>query len=130
MGSSTPSNPSPIITVIVQRAESDCGVAALAMILGKTYEEVLVACGHDHPRVLTKGLWATGMSRVAASLGVTLTRKRTFDVETAFGLLCLSDHVVVLKNGLIIDPGDGSVWDADVYLATKDERATLLLVPP
>lgn len=121
---------SPIITVVVQRAAADCGVAALAMILGKTYEEILVACGYDNPRVLTDGLWTSELIRIALAFGQPLRRRRKFDLETDFGLLRLSDHVVVLKNGLIIDPADGSVWDVDVYLATnKEESPTTLLTP-
>lgn len=119
----------PIIKVVLQRGKYDCAVAALAMLTGQTYEEILLAVGQEQPKVLTKGLWITEIMRIAKAAGIVTKCRKTFDLDTDYGLLCLYDHVVVLKNGLVIDPTDGSVWEADVYLATARETAPRLLQP-
>ena len=119
----------PILKVVLQRAASDCAVAVLAMLTGKTYEEILLAVGQEQPKVLKKGLWVAEIIRIASAAGVPLKKRKKFDLETDCGILCLYDHVVVLKNGLVIDPADGSIWEADVYLAACKEDAPLLLQP-
>lgn len=120
---------SAILKVEKQRTGNDCGVACLSMLLGKPYEEVLLLVGQDHPKILQQGLWISEIMRASEKAGMKLRRLRRFDIESAYGILCLSDHVVILKNGLIIDPADASVWEADVYLEKNKETPSALLQP-
>jgi hypothetical protein len=104
--------------VIVQREQSDCGVAALASYLGMSYEDVLRAVAVEDRNQGRCGLWVRTMKRIASILGHTLRQRRAIDWEDGYGLLLLPDHVVVLRNGLVFD-GDGTIWDADAYLSNR-----------
>lgn len=123
----------PILKVIPQRHAADCGVATLAMICGVSYEDALVAVAAEEPAVLTRGVHYKHLERAALRLGFRFRRRRRYDLDTDTGILNLSstrlvaDHLVVLKEGLIIET-DGSLYDADVYFAHLKARPGILLV--
>ena len=122
----------PLVSMIPQRHIGDCGVAALAMLLGVTYEDALLALGSEVPSVLRRGVWFTELQRAAARLGVTLVQKRTYDLELAEGILQIIykpkvEHVVVLREGLFFDT-DFTVWKPDEFLKAKRAKAGALLV--
>jgi hypothetical protein len=93
----------PVLRLVPQRNESDCAIATLASLTGISYEEVL------------------------------LKRKGRYDPETSTGILSVSNakasiwHVAILRQGSIIDT-DNSIWDWDIYLASKRLRPGSLLV--
>lgn len=103
----------PVFFVIQQRGSGDCTIAALAILLGSTYEDVLEAAGQVARKPHRRGMWTTQIIKVAAALGATLVRKQKFNLEEDAGILCVGGvvpHVVVLRDGLLIDPADGCVW--------------------
>jgi ABC-type bacteriocin/lantibiotic exporter with double-glycine peptidase domain len=112
----------PFLSIVVQRHKSDCSVACLAMLLGLSYEEVLVAFRHN---VIAKGATTRQILGAASRLGRPLRWTRKVDLEADTGLLALDSkkwpqqHLVVLKDELIVD-SDATVWDADVYLAAYE----------
>jgi hypothetical protein len=103
------------------------------MITGISYEDVLMAAARAAP--CEKGLYLTQMCKIADELGVELVvrKKGRYDTETARGILHVSNkrkqlyHVVILDRGRVIET-DASLWDADIYLATKRFAAGSLLV--
>jgi len=107
----------------------DCAVAALAMLLGTSYEEALMAFHHN---AIARGATIRQIQRAAGVLGYKLTWTRRVNIETDAGLLMLSssqwpsDHIAILKDELIIDT-DATIWDADVYLAVYQARPLSLL---
>ena len=117
----------PFLSVVPQRTAMDCAVACLAMICGVSYEQALVASGS----VLDKGMATRKIQATARKLGRPLKFCRTVDLETDTGLLAVRstkwrhDHLVVLKEGLIVDT-DASLWDVDVFLSAYD--ATVLSI--
>ena len=123
----------PVVKIIVQRFDMDCSVACLAMLLGVSYENVLVAIAQDHPDVCAVGAWTKHLKAAARRLGYILKEHRTYDMDADTGLLNVTcplwkhDHLVVLKEGLIIDT-DGTIWDAAVYLENQHTKAGTLLV--
>ena len=121
----------PILRVVQQRHPADCCVAALSMLLGVSYEDALLAVGEVNPAVLTRGLYLRELEQGAKRLGVTLKRKRRYDLDADEGILNVvgksMDHVVVLKHGLFFDT-DASVWEPDVFLLNKKVKARTLLV--
>lgn len=113
----------PFLQVQVQRHKMDCSVACLAMLLGKSYEEALLAFDYN---VMREGATIRQVKVAAKYLGTKLAWSRKLgDLETDTGILCVrslkwpSDHLVVLKEGLIVDT-DASIWDYDVYLAAYE----------
>lgn len=120
----------PIIHVVAQRHESDCCVSCLAMLLGVTYEEALVAVSQVEPTVLKHGMYTNQVEQAAKSLGAKLRRRKVYDLESDAGILNVRgknfEHVVMLKAGLIINT-DGSVWDYDDYLAVNKLKPGILL---
>lgn len=80
----------PIIRVIPQRHDNDCGVACLAMLLGVSYENALVAVAQVEPDVCAKGMWLKHLKAAAALLGYRLSMRRRFDLEADTGILNLS----------------------------------------
>lgn len=131
----TDAEPTPVLRMVLQRREWDCGVAALSSLTGVAYEEVLAAAARVAPRVEEDGLYLTQMEKIAHELDASLVRKRSsqVDFETDTGILHVYDvrahvyHVVLLWEGRILET-DGSAWHADVYLATKRFKAGCLLV--
>lgn len=108
-----------LIRVLSQVTQADCGITALAMLLGRSYEEVskvaLVQCKRPH----RSGLWEAELLRIARKLGVTL-RRAPFD-EDGTGLLSLrkksgEGHWAVLFQGVVINPSDAIAYDLSTYL--------------
>lgn len=114
----------------MQRHVSDCGVAALAMFLGATYEDVLIALG---PSALRKGVWFSQLIRAASDFGVTLKRKPSWDAEADEGIaqVCLArrrlNHVMVLRAGLLFDT-DLTVWEPEDWLQANRGRIGAILI--
>jgi hypothetical protein len=125
-------SPETILRMVEQRHPADCCAAALAMLLGVSYEEALVATSHVEPGVLVAGMYLNQVQRAAKFLGVKLRRTRKYDLETDTGILNVMDddefdHVVVLRYGLFFNT-DLTVWEPDVYLRTRKARPGTLLV--
>ena len=121
---------SPVIQLIAQRTENDCVIATLAMYLGLSYEDVLVAAAQIDQKAHHRGLYVPQIERVAKILGVRLRRKKTWDLEMSEGILSVEgkseSHVVVLKAGLIFDT-NSCVWEPSVYFLNEHYTPMLLL---
>lgn len=118
----------PFLLVVPQRHESDCGVACLAMLLGASYEVVIMAFRHN---VMAHGCTIQQLLGAGRRLGKTLRWTRKVNLETDTGILSVRirgakrEHVVLLKEDLIIDT-DSTVWDAETYI--KVNHATVLSI--
>lgn len=118
----------PYLNVIPQRAALDCAVACVAMLCGVTYEAALLA----FKREPIHGVRTRDIHAAARRLGHPLRWSRVFDLENDTGLLSVrstkwkTDHLVVLKEGLIVDT-DATLWEADIYLAAYDARPMSLM---
>src|SRR5262245_52799611 len=113
------------------RERNDCAICVLAMYLGVSYEDVLRAVAvRDRPYQGRQGLRLREIERIARALGTPLKRHRKYDVNTAYGILSLPDHVVLLRTGVVIDPepAGNSLWEADDYFHAYRLRPGLLLV--
>jgi ABC-type bacteriocin/lantibiotic exporter with double-glycine peptidase domain len=124
--------PTAIATKIVPgREPNDCAICVLAMYLGRSYEDVLrVVAVKDRSYQGRQGLRLHEVERIARELGTPLRRLRKFEVATAYGMLSLPDHLVLLRNGVVVDPepGGATLWDVEDYLHTYDCRPGVLLV--
>jgi hypothetical protein len=124
---------SPMVRVVTQRGDGDCGICALAMFLDRSYEDVFAAAVTEthSQRLHHSGMWSKQIKLTAAALGVRLRQKRKWDMDTATGLIILSfkrsSHVALLKNGLIFDT-DGYVWEPDAYCLAFEAEAKALYV--
>lgn len=122
----------PRLRMVAQRHDADCGVAALAMLLGVSYEDALIALGGEVPKILKRGVWFTEMQRAAQTLGATLKLKRRWHADEDDGIAQVkfpkgNHHVVVVRDGLIFDT-DLTVWEPDDYFkATKTVPGALLI---
>lgn len=122
----------PLVSLIPQRHVADCGAATLAMLLGVTYEEVLIPLGFEVPNILRRGVWFTELQRAALTLGATLVLKRTCDLELDEGILQVkfrrgANHVVLLRQGLIFDT-DLTCWIPEDYFSARRAKPGALLV--
>ena len=120
----------PFLNVIIQRHNNDCSVACLAMLLGLSYEQVMVAFKHN---VVRHGSTIRQLQGACRTLGRKLVwSRRLGDLETDTGVLCVRsskwphDHLVVLKEGMIIDT-DATVWEQDVFLAAYEAKPVSIL---
>lgn len=110
----------PILRVVLQRHEADCAVAVLAMVLGVTYEDALVAVAAEAPQVLHEGTPIAAFKRAARRLGARVSVSGTYDLDASAGVLAVNadswpmTHLVVLRDGMIVET-DGLLWDADVF---------------
>jgi ABC-type bacteriocin/lantibiotic exporter with double-glycine peptidase domain len=113
------------------REPNDCAVCVLAMYLGLSYEDVLREVAvHDRSDQGRHGLRLAEVERVARRLGTPVRRQRKFDILNAYGMLSLPQHLVLLRNGMIVDPepGGASLWEVEDYFHAYDLRPGLLLV--
>jgi len=101
------------------------------MLTGVTYEEALLAI--KLPRVLTEGVQLRVVRDASRKLGKPLVLHRTIDPDNDTGILGVVadtwdfEHLVILKDGIIIDGQDTSIWDFDSYMAAHKARAVSLL---
>lgn len=116
--------------------ETDCVVAALASLLGLTYNQMLIHCAAVSPNVLSTGMFWKDAQQAALRAGIKTKVLRRFDAEEATGVLCvrrkrdgkLEEHVAFLWAGRVCD-GDNELWlDVDDYCAAHGYKATSLLV--
>lgn len=112
-----------LFRIINMRGKNDCGVATLATLLGRTYEEILISAGRISPNVLKKGLYGSDLVKIAAEFNISLVRRvQKIDLDEHSGILGLRyptkrEHFVFLTNGLVFDPQDENVvWDAYLYV--------------
>ncbi len=122
----------PLVSMCPQRHIADCGVSALAMFLGVTYEDALLALGGEIPSVHRRGVWFPELQRAAAKLGALTKIKRRPDLDLDDGLLLVehrdaSRHVLVLREGLFFDT-DFTVWRPDDYCVAKRAKTGSLLI--
>jgi hypothetical protein len=129
------------IKVVNQKHDYDCGIAALAMLLDKSYGDVSAAVralyGKTKPN--KRGLLLYHMEAIAEELGARLKRiykaKNYLSGKTGIlgmngGLMDAAGHWVILKDGdTIIDPDDSSVYKLYDYVEEcKCRTATLLVI--
>jgi ABC-type bacteriocin/lantibiotic exporter with double-glycine peptidase domain len=121
-----------IATPIVQgREPNDCAICVLAMYLGKSYEDVLREVAvRDRPWQGRQGLRLFEIEQVARALGTPLKRSRKYDLATAYGMLSLPNHLVLLRNGMVVDAetGGATLWEVDDFLHTYNVRPGVLLI--
>jgi hypothetical protein len=124
--------PPAIATRIVPgRERNDCAVCVLAMYLGVSYEDVLREVAvRDRPYQGRQGLRLREIERIARALGTPLHRHRKYDMGTAYGILSVPHHVVLLRAGMIVDPepAGGSLWEVEDYFHAYGVRPGLLLM--
>jgi ABC-type bacteriocin/lantibiotic exporter with double-glycine peptidase domain len=111
--------------LVLQRANGDCGIAALATLLDAAYEDIYLAAAAVDSRHGKSGLRQRDMVAIAKILGVRLKRKRSaINLACDEGILDVkwikkrtyAGHYVVLGNGVIVDPSDGRIADPEDYL--------------
>lgn len=122
-----------VVHVPPRLRSNDCATWALSVVTGKPYAEVLAAVEKVDHRAGEQGLYWTQVRRIAKRLGVTLRTKRTAVLEEDAGILSVrfpdgTFHAVVLLQGPVILDADGTVWNADDYLATKGVTKGSVLV--
>jgi hypothetical protein len=121
----------PLVSLVPQRHQADCGVAVLAMFLAISYEDALLALGGEVPSILRRGVWMPELQRAAHRLGVPLRLRRRFDATEDEGIVRVQfkdcAHVVLLRSGLIFDT-TFDVWDPDDYRKAKRVRFGSILV--
>lgn len=110
----------PLVTLVGQRHDNDCGVACLAMYLGISYEDALIAFEGEATEVMKKGVWWSQLKRAAAKHGVRMVIRRKWS-STDEGILEIKYrkqwHVVVLRHGLIFDT-NYKVWSLHDFYST------------
>jgi ABC-type bacteriocin/lantibiotic exporter with double-glycine peptidase domain len=127
--------------LVPQRRESDCGISALAYWRRMRYEDVFVAAVKACPDWKRSGTNMRDLQTIARKLGFPMLRKphNAIDLDEDAGILSVvwnkpkkhlgwTGHLVVLRKGIIVDPAEPSVSDADDYLLVNDCRVGSLLV--
>jgi hypothetical protein len=117
--------------LVTGRERNDCAICAIAMYLGVSYEDVLREVAvRDRPWQGRQGLRLTDIERIARGLGTPLKRIRKYDLLSAYGILSVPRHVVLVRNGMIIDPepNGATMWEVDDYLHAYRSRPGVLLV--
>lgn len=123
---------------MIQKEAGDCGISCLAMLLGKSYQEVIAAAPANAHK---KGLSMRGIRDTALKLGTPLRLRRKLDLKEDIGILGLlpdpthnngrikrDEHVALLIEGHIYDTYVGRLWlDVDTYLQVERYRLGSLL---
>jgi hypothetical protein len=106
-----------ITRVLPQREPSDCAVTAMAMFTGLSYEDVLRVVAVIDINQGRNGLKDNQVRKVMALLGTPVRFTSNFDLEEVYGLLRLTDHIVLVRNGLAIQ--DGQLWEVEDFLRAR-----------
>lgn len=106
---------------------SDCGICTVATLCDKRYEDVVAEAVQIVGENWKNGLYISQIIELARRFGVTLKRKRKYDIEEATGILNCEilhkgtggrprweNHVVVLMDGRVYD-SDLRVWAIDAF---------------
>lgn len=122
---------SPFLRLVPQQHNGDCTVACLSTLLGEDYEDVLTTFSHN---AATQGTQTKQIIRAARVLGHKLRYVRRVALDTMTGIVVFGakkwqrDHAVVLKNELIFDPQDATLWESDDYVRHYKAKALYILV--
>ncbi len=122
---------------MVQKESGDCGISCLAMLLGKSYQEIIQYAPVNAHK---KGMSMQAIRDTAAKLGTPLRLRRKIDLKEDIGILGLlpdpthngktrrDEHVALLIEGHIYDTYVGRLWlDVDTYLQVERYRLGSLL---
>lgn len=118
------------IQPLIQMTQADCGIAALAMLLGKPYSQVAVALSKTHPTAKKEGMWTGEMISVARKYRMKLKVRSPAVLQgepDITGLVTTKNHVAVLFQGVVIDPSDGQVWDLETWLVANRHKLVEVL---
>lgn len=116
----------PVLRMVEQRGDNDCGVAALATYSGMNYEDVYHAYAVTSGKAVHKtGVTMTDIIAAASALGFNMSLRRRVRLDDDFGILAVKtpkrktpEHVVVLYEGHIYDT-DRTVWEAEDFLKAE-----------
>jgi ABC-type bacteriocin/lantibiotic exporter with double-glycine peptidase domain len=102
------------VTLVTQRTDGDCGVAALSTLLSDhrvRYEAICRAARQVHPGdPLKHGLQNRQLLDVARRFGLALTPTRAYNLDVDMGVLRLyAPHV--WSGGHFVAVRDGFLWD-------------------
>ena len=118
-----------VINPVMQKNASDCAIASLAMLLGRSYEEVSKKALELFDKPHQKGLTTREIQRLARavrgqSLQSIKIKNANLDEET--GMLFVKrgteEHACVLFEGVIFDPADGLIWNVPTYFASSTKK--------
>jgi ABC-type bacteriocin/lantibiotic exporters, contain an N-terminal double-glycine peptidase domain len=136
----------PVIEPVNMKDSADCGVACLAMLLGKSYGAVCEALPKRRRNAIVgeEGLNLRQMKLLATKLG---SRLRYIHTQTEFhadsvGILCLcrpadpskptgktEGHYVVYAKETLYNPAEGLWWlDPETFLKTRRWEVEGILV--
>ena len=114
------------ISPIIQIAVMDCAVAAVAMLTGHPYSDVVAGRKRTYRIVRKKGAIEIDLRRLAKGVGAHLHKVvgSKVDLDEDTGILWLNSikegiagHAAVLFRGTLIDPSSGLIWNPHVFLA-------------
>lgn len=117
----------------------DCGICCLATLSGCSYEDVVAVAVQHVGDAWKNGLYLTQVIAVAHDIGLTLKRRRKYDLDADTGILNVvvterppnrkpsrQEHLVVLMEGKIYD-SDLRVWAVDAFKQHYDATFGVLL---
>ncbi len=122
-----------IIEPIIQKEDGDCAIAAVAMLIQKPYRDVSeVALKMFKQRPHSTGLELRQIRALLKKFGATPVSISPKEVDLAeeTGILSITKknpHVVVLFEGVIVDPANGLLYSIDAYCADQKARITRLI---
>ena len=121
-------------SVMRQRGEADCAIAALATLAPYLSYDALIRAGAAvEPRWQgRRGFLNREVVDLAARVGIILRRTKRYNLDRDEGLLrfyrnlrdarakaIVNAHFVCVKRGKILDPADGSATPWRAYVATQ-----------
>jgi ABC-type bacteriocin/lantibiotic exporter with double-glycine peptidase domain len=122
-----------IIEPVIQKEDGDCALAAVAMLIQKPYRLVSeAALKMFRKRPHETGLELRQMRALMRKFGVESQSLSPTDLDLSeeTGILSISKknpHVVLLFQGVIVDPANGLLYDIDAYCADQKAKITRLI---
>ena len=122
-----------IIEPIIQKEDGDCALAAVAMLIQKPYREVSeMALKTFKERPHSTGLELRQIRTLIKKFGLEVESLaiNDIDLDEETGILSITKknpHVVLLFQGVIVDPANGLLYDRDAYCADQKAKITRLI---
>ena len=120
--------------LVLQRANGDCAIAAIASLSEQPYEDVFVEAAKVEPHFRGRsGLFLPHIKAICQRLGITVKAKRHVNWDDDEGLLVVTwmkgsrhevgrDHLVAVSYGVIADPADGAIMPPEEYFEREKAK--------
>lgn len=107
------------LRIILRGGDADCAVCAISMITGVSYADTVREVLRHDAKGGAEGLTDRVIRRTMTGLNHPVRWTKYWNEDSHYGLLDFPDHIVVLKEGQVVEPTATwcGIWNLDDFVA-------------